>query len=276
MARAVPLTRKVVYSLIGWVLGLVLFFPILWTFLTGFKSAGDAIRWPPQFIFFDWTLETYKEVLERSNMTRFYANTVYASVGSALAGLVIGIPAAWAMAFAPSKRTRFILLWMLSTKMMPAVAVFIPIYLIFRDTGLLDNRHALLGLLTLGNLPIVIWMLFTYFRDIPGEVLDAAKMDGANLKNEIVHILLPMAAPGIAATLLLTTILAWNEAFWTLLLVSVDGATMSTFISSFSAREGNFLALLCAASSLAIAPALVMGWLCQKQLARGLTFGMIK
>ncbi len=152
----------------------------------------------------------------RSNYLRFFSNSVIISLGSTVLALVIAIPAAWAMAFVPGRRTKDLLMWMLSTKMMPAVGVLVPMYLIFRDLGLLDTRIGLLIVMMLINLPIIIWMLYTYFKEIPGEILEAARMDGANLRNEIVHILTPMAIPGIASTMLLNIILAWNEAFWTL------------------------------------------------------------
>jgi sorbitol/mannitol transport system permease protein len=180
------------------------------------------------------------------------------------------------MAFAPSKRTKDILLWMLSTKMMPAVGVLVPIYLIYRDFGLLDTRFGLVVVLCLGNLPIVIWMLFTYFKEIPKDILEAARMDGATITKELLFVLTPMALPGIASTLLLNVILAWNEAFWTLNLSSSAAAPLTTFIASYSSPEGLFWAKLSAASTLAIAPILILGWFSQKQLVRGLTFGAVK
>ena len=186
------------------------------------------------------------------------------------------IPAAWAMAFAPTKRTKDILLWMLSTKMMPAVGVLVPIYLIYRDFGLLDTKVGLVIVLCLGNLPIVIWMLFTYFKEIPKDILEAARMDGATIAKELFFVLTPMALPGIASTLLLNVILAWNEAFWTLNLSSSAAAPLTTFIASYSSPEGLFWAKLSAASTLAIAPILILGWFSQKQLVRGLTFGAVK
>ena len=180
------------------------------------------------------------------------------------------------MAFAPGKRTKDLLLWMLSTKMMPPVGALIPIYLLFRDMGLLDSRGGLIVVLFLLNLPILIWMLFTYFKEIPGEILEAARMDGATLWREIVYVLTPMAIPGIASTVLLNIILAWNEAFWTLNLTTSDAAPLTVFIASYSSPEGLFWAKLSAASTLAIAPILVLGWFSQKQLVRGLTFGAVK
>ena len=198
------------------------------------------------------------------------------AVGSTVLGLVVGIPAAWAMAFSPTKRTKDVLMWMLSTKMMPAAAVLVPIYLIFLRAGLMDTRLGLTVLLMLINLPIIVWMLYTYFREIPGEILEAARMDGASLWNEIVYVLTPMAIPGIASTMLLNIILAWNEAFWTIRLSSANTPTLTAFIASFSSPQGQFLARLSAASTLAIAPILLLGWFSQRQLVRGLTFGAVK
>ncbi|WP_020593072.1 carbohydrate ABC transporter permease [Kiloniella laminariae] len=268
--------KKALVTVCAWAIGLAIFFPILWTILTGFKTEADAIASPPLFMGFDWTLENYNEVLERSNYFRHFMNSVVISVGSTLLGLLIAIPAAWAMAFVPAKHTKDILMWMLSTKMLPPVGVLIPIYLMFRDGGLLDTRSGLVLVLTMINLPIIIWMLYTYFKEIPGEILEAARMDGATLWSEIVYVLTPMAVPGIASTLLLNVILAWNEAFWTLNLTAAEAAPLTAFIASYSSPEGLFYAKLSAASTMAIAPILIMGWFSQKQLVRGLTFGAVK
>ncbi|MGA0561419.1 carbohydrate ABC transporter permease [Ancylobacter sp. VNQ12] len=276
MAREVSTGRKAVNTAIGWGVALLIFFPILWTFLTSFKTEGDAIAQHPAFLFFDWTLENYHTVNERSDYLAHFWNSVVISVGSTLLGLVIAVPAAWAMAFVPGKRTKDLLMWMLSTKMLPAVGVLIPIYLLARDTGLLDTRTGLVIVLTLVNLPIIVWMLYTYFKEIPGEILEAARMDGATLSSEILYVLTPMAVPGIASTLLLNIILAWNESFWTLNLTAANAAPLTAFIASYSSPEGLFYAKLSAASTMAIAPILILGWFSQKQLVRGLTFGAVK
>ncbi len=276
MARAVSPRRKIIVTLLAWTIGFLIFFPILWTILTSFKTEAEAIASPPSFFLFDWTMENYEAVQERSDYFRHFWNSVVISVGSTLLGLLIAVPAAWSMAFVPSKATRNILMWMLSTKMLPAVGVLIPIYLLFRDTGLLDTKIGLVIVLTLINLPIIVWMLFTYFREIPGEILEAARMDGAELKSEILYVLVPMAVPGIASTLLLNIILAWNEAFWTLNLTAANSAPLTAFIASYSSPEGLFYAKLSAASTMAIAPILILGWFSQKQLVRGLTFGAVK
>ncbi|PIO99841.1 putative sorbitol/mannitol transport inner membrane protein [uncultured Pleomorphomonas sp.] len=276
MARHVSTRRRWFVTVIAWAIGLLMFFPILWTFITSFKTEGEAVASPPSFLFFQWTLENYVEVQRRSDYFRHFSNSVFISFGSTLIGLVIAVPAAWAMAFQPGKHTKDLLMWMLSTKMMPAVGVLVPIYLIFRDLGLLDSRVGLTVILTLIDLPIIIWMLYTYFKEIPVDILEAARMDGAGLWNEILYVLTPMAVPGIASTLLLNIILAWNEAFWTLNLSAAKAAPLTTFIASYSSPEGLFYAKLSAASTMAIAPILILGWFSQKQLVRGLTFGAVK
>lgn len=276
MARSVTTTRRISFTIIAWIIALILFFPIFWTIVTSFKTEGDAIAFPPVFFDFHWTLASYHEVQERSDYLLHVYNSAFISIGSTVIALLISIPAAWAMAFNPGKRTKDILMWMLSTKMMPAVAVLVPFYLAFKNLGLLDTKLGLVIILTMMNLPIIVWMLYSYFKEIPGEILEAARMDGATLGKEIVYVLAPMAVPGIASTVLLNIILSWNEAFWTLNLSASQAAPLSTFIASYSSPEGLFWAKLSAASTLAIAPILVMGWFSQKQLVRGLTFGAVK
>jgi sorbitol/mannitol transport system permease protein len=276
MARMVTRRRTVISTVAAWLAGFVIFFPILWMVLASFKTELEAFATPPSFLFFHWTTENYATVQERSDYLHHALNSIIIAGGSTLLAMLIAIPAAWSMAFAPTARTKDILLWMLSTKMMPPVGVLVPIYLIFKNFGLLDTRAGLVFILCLGNLPIVIWMLFTYFKEIPKDILEAARMDGATIGRELVYVLTPMAVPGLASTLLLNLILAWNEAFWTLNLTTLQAAPLTTFIASYSSPEGLFWAKLSAASTLAIAPILVLGWFSQRQLVRGLTFGAVK
>jgi sorbitol/mannitol transport system permease protein len=276
MARRETLARKTTMTVLAWAVAIVIAFPILWMILTSFKTELDAFATPPRFLFFHWTTENYAIVQERSDYLRHALNSVILAGGSTLLALVIAVPAAWAMAFAPTARTRGTLLWMLSTKMLPPVGVLMPIYILYRDSGLLDSRIGLVLLLCLGNLPIVVWMLFTYFKEIPKDILEAARMDGCTTAEEIVFVLAPMVMPGIASTGLLNVIMAWNEAFWTLNLTTTEAAPLTAFIASYSSPEGLFWAKLSAASTLAIAPILVLGWLSQRQLVRGLTFGAVK
>jgi sorbitol/mannitol transport system permease protein len=276
MARAVSNRRKMLNTALAWLVGLVIFFPILWIIVLSFKTEGDAIRTPLEVLSSVWTLESYAVVQDRSDYFKHFTNSVIIALGSTLLGILVAVPAAWSMAFAPSKRTRGILMWMLSTKMLPAVGVLYPIYLLFIELGLLDSRTGLVVVLMLINLPIIVWMLYTYFREIPAEILEAARMDGANLRSELLYVLTPMAIPGIASTILLNVILAWNEAFWTLNLTAAKAAPLTAFIASYSSPEGLFYAKLSAASVMAIMPILIMGWFSQKQLVRGLTFGAVK
>ncbi len=277
MARAISNRAKVVNTAIAGTLGFLMFFPILWILLLAFKTEEDAIRAPLEVLFGSgWTMESFTTVQARSDYFKHFSNSVIISLGSTFLGLMVAVPAAWSMAFVPSKHTRNVLMWMLSTKMLPPVGVLVPIYLIFRDLELLDSRFGLTIVLMLINLPIIIWMLYTYFKEIPAEILEAARMDGASLREEILYVLTPMAIPGMASTVLLNIILAWNEAFWTINLTASKAAPLTQFITSYSSPEGLFYAKLSAASVMAIAPILIMGWFSQKQLVRGLTFGAVK
>ena len=260
---------------LAWLIAILIFFPIFWMALTSFKTETEAISTPPS-LFFVPTMENYTDVIDRSNYARFVWNSIAVSFGSTLLALAFAIPAAYAMAFFPTKRTPSTLLWMLSTKMMPPVGVLIPMYLLFKTLGLLDTVTGLLIIYTLINLPIVVWMLYTYFKDVPGEILEAGRVDGANPMQELFLLLLPLAVPGIASTGLLSVILSWNEAFWSLNLTSSQGAPLTAFIASFSSPQGLFWAKLSAASLMAIAPILVVGWMSQRQLVSGLTFGAVK
>ena len=264
-----------VAGIAAWGAALLSFFPIFWMVLASFKTEAQAVRTPPALVFAP-TLENYAEIFARADYGTFALNSVVISVLATLLTLVLAVPAAFAMAFYPSARTRGTLLWMLSTKMLPAVGVLVPIYLLAKGTGLLDSRLALVVVNTFSNLPIAAWMLFTFFRELPKDIIEASRIDGADVRQVIQHVLLPLAAPGIGSTALLSVILCWNEAFWSLNLSAHDAAPLTALIASFSAPQGLFWAKLSAASNLAIAPILVFGWFSQKQLVRGLTFGAVK
>lgn len=267
--------KELTATVVCWIIALLIFFPIFWMVLTSLKTEIQAISMPPQ-LFFKPTLDNYIGIFERSNYTRFAWNSVVIALGSSIIGLLLAVPAAYAMAFYPSQRTKGTLLWMLSTKMMPPVGVLIPIYLLFRDTGLLDSRLGLILIFALMNLPIMIWMIYTYFREIPKEILEAGRMDGVDTRQEIMTIILPISMGGIASSFLLAVILSWNEAFWSLNLTASKAAPLTAFIASYSNPEGLFWARLSAASTLAVAPIVIFGWLSMKQLVRGLTFGAVK
>jgi sorbitol/mannitol transport system permease protein len=276
MARAIPTSRKAFNTAAAWGVALLIAFPIIWTVLTSFKPEAQAVARPPVWLGFNWTFKNYIDVQNQRNYFDYFLNSVIIAIGSTGLGLLIAVPAAWSMAFVPGRKTRDLLMWMLSTKMMPGVAVLTPIYLIFIWLDVLDTRIGLVVVIMLINLPIIVWMLYTYFKEIPKDILEAARMDGATTWKEILFVLTPMAIPGIASTVLLNVILAWNEAFWTIVLTTTDAAPLTKFISGFSSPQGLFYAKLSAASTMAIAPILIMGWFSQKQLVRGLTFGAVK
>ena len=268
------LRAKLLLTALGWAVALLVFFPIFWMILTSFKTEKEAIA-GIQHLIFRPTLQNYHDVQQRANYAHFAWNSILLACGSTLAALLIGLPAAYAMAFRPMRHTKDMLVWMLSTRMMPAAGVLAPIYLLFRDGNLLDTRSGLLAVDTLMNLPIVIWMLYAFFRDVPAEILEAGRMDGAGYLREIFSLLLPLSLPSIFSTSLLVIVLAWNEAFWSLILTAAKAAPLTVYIASFSSPEGLFWAKLSAASTMAILPILVLGWISQRQLVRGLTFGAV-
>lgn len=260
---------------LAWLLAALMFFPVFWMLLASFKTELQTIATPPVFVFTP-TLDNYAAVFARADYFAHATNSIVISFASTLLAMALAIPCAWTMAFYPTRKTRGVLLWMLSTKMLPPVGVLVPVYLLFRDSGMLDTRTGLALVYAMINLPIVVWMLYIYFKDIPVEILEAARMDGAGLWAELLFVLLPMCGGALASTFLLSVILAWNEAFWSIMLTASDAAPLTALIASFSSPEGLFWAKLSAASVMAVAPILLLGWYCQKQLVRGLTFGAVK
>ena len=264
------------WPVLAWTIALIFFFPIFWLVFTSFKTDADAVK--PEFLtFFTPTLENYTNMTQNYDYWRFAINSVITSSFATLFALIVGVPAAYAMAFNPSRHTKDILMWMLSTKMLPAAAVLYPMTFLTKNMlGIYDTHFLVILVLCLINLPIVIWMLFTYFKEIPKEIIEAGKMDGVSTWGEIKDILIPLAWGGIASTALLTFIFCWNEAYWTVRLTTINAATLSTLIEGNRAPEGLFFGRLSAVSTAAIAPIVILGWFCQKQLVAGLTFGAVK
>jgi sorbitol/mannitol transport system permease protein len=267
--------KQLVPFFLGWSIALAMFFPILWMILTSVKTETQAsaskIVW-----LFQPTLRNYVTVLAQSDYLHFAANSILVSFGGTLLAMALSIPAAYALAFHRTRRAPGLLAWMMSTKMMPPVSALIPIYLLLAYLGLLDSIAALTFIYALMNLPITVWLIYSYFREIPREILEAGRMDGMSRWQEIHYLLLQMSLPGLASTALLSIILCWNEAFWSLNLTTAKAGPLTVFIATYSSPQGLFLAKLSAASTLAIGPILVFGWLAQRQLVRGLTFGAVK
>ena len=261
---------------LAWIVALMFFFPIFWMVLTSFKTDADAVK-PEHLLLFSPTIENYVNMAENYDYWRFAINSVITTSFATAFTLFVGVPAAYAMAFNPGRHTKDILMWMLSTKMLPAAAVLYPMTFLTKNfLGIFDTHFLVIMVLSLINLPIVIWMLFTYFKEIPKEIIEAGKMDGAGIWGEIREIVLPLAWGGLASTALLCFIFCWNEAYWTVRLTTTDAATLSKLIEGNRAPEGLFFGRLSAVSTAAVGPIVVLGWFCQKQLVRGLTFGAVK
>jgi len=268
-------TGRISRATFAWIVGLLFFFPIFWMVLTSFKTDADAVK-PEYLIAFQPTLENYLNMTKNYDYWRFAQNSVITAVFATIFALAVGIPCAYAMAFNPSRATKDVLMWMLSTKMLPAAAVLYPMTFLTKSLGLFDTKFLIIVVLMLINLPIVIWMLFTYFKEIPKEIIEAGQMDGVSTWGEIREILIPLAWGGIASTALLCFIFCWNEAYWTVRLTTTDAATLSKLIEGNRAPEGLFFGRLSAVSTAAVGPIVVLGWFCQKQLVQGLTFGAVK
>jgi sorbitol/mannitol transport system permease protein len=280
---AVPVTRgrsrirpgALGLNLLTYVVALLVFFPILWTVLTAFKTEADAAAQPPIFIFHA-TLANFHAVWN-SNYTSYFENSALLAFGSTVVALLVGLPAAYSLAFYPSsKYTPKVLSWVLSTKMLPVVGALIPFIVIYKRVGLYDSRIGMILLYAALNLPLVIWMMRSFFADLPREILEAAEVDGAGFLRVMTRIVLPLTAPGLAATVLLSVIFSWNEFLLAVNLTAAKSGTLPVFISGFMTSEGLFWAKMSAASTLAVAPVILAGWLAQRSLVRGLTFGAVK
>jgi sorbitol/mannitol transport system permease protein len=265
-------------GVLAWVVGLIFFFPVFWMVLNSFKSEQDANTSPK--LFFDPTLDRYREVTRSAggllSFGEAFTNSAVVVVVSTLIVLILAIPAAYALAIRPVGKWRDVLFFFISTKFLPVVAAILPVWILARNLDLLNTR-AVLVILYIGlNLPLAVWMLRSFFREIPRELIEAAEIDGAGLKGQLTSIILPMAAPGIAATALLCVIFAWNEFFYAVQLNPVDGSTVPIWVTTNISTRGDFLAKLSAASVLACIPVVLAGWIAQKRMIRGLAMGAIK
>ncbi|MCD0162190.1 MULTISPECIES: carbohydrate ABC transporter permease [unclassified Deinococcus] len=265
--------RNAALTAVTYLIALAFLFPLAWMFMAAFKTEAQAFAAPPVFVFtpildnFRTALPSYLPALQ---------NSLVAALGSTLLAFVLGLPAAFALAVYPTRRAQSVLTWMLSTKFMPAVGVIVPLFLIYRNLGLLDTLPGLILMYTTMNLPLVVWMMHSYMTEIPGAIYEAAKVDGASVAQEFFRIALPLSTPGMAATGLLCLIFAWNEVFFALNLTSADAAPLSVFIGEFKTSQGLFWAQLSAAATLTVLPVLIFGWVAQRQLVRGLSFGAVK
>ena len=266
------------FGLLAWIVGLVFFFPVFWMVLNSFKSEQDANTSPK--LFFDPTFDRYRDVTRSAggllSFSEAFTNSAVVVVSSTLIVLALAIPAAYALAIRPVAKWRDVLFFFISTKFLPVVAAILPVWILARNLHLLNSRTVLIILYIGLNLPLAVWMLRSFFREIPRELIEAAEIDGAGLKGQMTSIILPMAAPGIAATALLCVIFAWNEFFYAVQLNPVAGSTVPIWVTTNISTRGDFLAKLSAASVLACIPVVLAGWIAQKRMIRGLAMGAIK
>jgi sorbitol/mannitol transport system permease protein len=273
-ARKKRRNNSLPWGIVGWVAGILFFFPVLWMVLTSFKTEAQAYTNTPTVIFSP-TLSQYKTVFS-SGLWPYVANSAFATIVSTILVLVLATPCAFALSLRSVKKTRDVLFFFISTKMLPVVAAIIPIYIASRDLHMLDNIFTLVILYTAMNLPIAVWMMRSFFLEVPGELLEAAEMDGAPLRRTVVEVILPVVAPGLAATALICCIFSWNEFFLAVNLTATRAATVPVFLVGFISSEGLYFAQLAAAATVATLPVVLAGWVAQRQLVRGLSFGAIK
>ncbi len=265
---------QVVLAVVAWVVGIGFFFPVLWMVLTAFKTEADAYTSPPR-LFFAPTLEQFRGVFD-AGIGPYLANSLGATVLSTVLVLLLGVPAAFALSLRPVRKTSDVLFFFISTKMLPVVAAIVPIYVVVNEIGALDNIWTLVVLYTGMNLPIAVWMMRSFFLEVPGELLEQASIDGAPLWRTLREIVLPIVSPGIFATALICVIFAWNEFFFAVNLTAANAGTVPVFLVGFITSEGLYWAQLSAAATLAALPVVLAGWVAQNKLVQGLSFGAVK
>ena len=271
--RARELTGKTGWTVLGWVVGIAFFLPVLWMVITAFKPESAAETWPPKFVFTP-TLAQFRLVF--SGMGPFLEHSAIATVGSTILVLLLAIPAAYALAIRPVKHWRDGLFFLISTKMLPIVAVIGPLYVIALKTHLLDSIWVLLIRDAARTLPLAIWMIRSFMLEVPTEMLEAARLDGAGRIREMSEVIMPVIVPGIVSTALICVIFAWNELFLAINLTVTNAATMPMFLISSVPQEGLYIAHLSAAATVASVPVIIVGWIAQRSLVRGLSMGAIK
>jgi sorbitol/mannitol transport system permease protein len=264
----------VAWTLIAWILTLLFFAPVGWMVLTAFHTEADAATNPPT-PFAGLTLSNFGELFDRG-VGPFLINSATASIVSTLLVLVLAVPAAYALSIKPVEKWTDVMFFFLSTKFLPAIAALLPVYLIVKRVGMLDNVYTLVILYTAMNLPIAVWMMQSFLAEVPKEILEAAEVDGAGLLRTLWSIIRPIATPGLAATSLICFIFSWNEFMFAVNLTATRASTAPVFLVGFITSEGLFLAKLCAAATLLSLPVLIAGFAAQDKLVRGLSLGAVK
>lgn len=261
-------------TVLAWAMALMIFAPIAWMLLTSFHYETDAATSPPNL--FAPLTTIHWELALSGRITPYLVNSLMAAGLSTVFVLLFAIPAAYATAVKPIENVRGFLTWVLSTKFLPLIAALVPLYLLFKELGLLDNIWALVIFYTALNLPIAIWMCHSFLAEIPKDIMAAAEVDGASLTTILLKIVFPIAMPGIAATALICFILAWNEFLFALNLTSSSAKTAPWYMVTFITSEGLFFAQLSAGALAVSIPVVIAGWVAQDKLVQGLSMGAVK
>ncbi|MFQ6161767.1 carbohydrate ABC transporter permease [Sinorhizobium meliloti] len=271
------------YGLIVLVLGFIVF-PIAWMIITSFKPADAVMVSPPRFLFTP-TLENYTHAINDKNFLFYIKNTLFISVASTIIVVVTGSLAAYSFA-RYNVGDGHLLFFILSTKMFPAIAVILPYFLIFRDVGKtgigrffgigLDQPGALIISYTVFNLPFAIWLLVSFFQDIPRELEHSARLDGLSRLKVLAKVVCPLAAPGIAVTGVFTLIFSWNEFLFAYILTRKAASTVTVGVESFFTLQGILWGPVAAAATISVLPMLVFVLAMQRYMVRGLTFGAVR
>ena len=264
----------VAIGIAAWLVGLLFIVPVAWMLLTSFHTEADAATNPPS-IAAPLTLQGYREYFGADPWPSLL-NSLTASVISTILVLLLAIPAAYALSIRRVRKWTDVMFFFLSTKMLPAVAGLLPLYLFAQRVHLLDNIWWLIILYTAMNLPIAVWMMRSFLAEVPVEMLEAASVDGAGLIRTLREIVAPVVMPGIAATSLICFIFSWNELLFARVLTATVAQTSPVFLTGFVTSQGLFLAKVCAAAIVVSLPVLVAGFAAQDKLVQGLSLGAVK
>ena len=282
-ARTLTMTDLVRYTVVIALLILFLF-PIYWMIATSFKDPADILTRPPKWVFKP-TLDNYIYAFEERNFGLYIKNSLIVSLTSTVLVIVLGTLASYSFArYNPGAGN--LMFFILTTRMMPAIAVILPYFLIFRDIGEtaigqafwlgLDKPGALVVSYTMFNLPFAIWLMHSFFQDIPIELEDSARLDGYSRLRVFWRVVLPLAAPGIAVTAIFCLIFSWNEFLFAFLLTRNTAATITVGVNSFWTLRGILWGPLSAAAVVCVVPMMIFALLLQRYIVRGLTFGAVR
>ena len=273
-------TRKVIRYAIQYILIILVlaFFmlPIYWTLVTSLKESWEIIKVPPSFIPEKPILDNYMSILSNVEFTSKIKNSVIACFGSLAIALITGLPAAYVISRLRFKGSSSIYYTYITFRMLPPFVFLIPLYVLYRMSGLYDTWIGLILAYCVITVPLTVWMMVGYYDGLPPELEEAALVDGCNRRQVFTHIVLPLSVPGIASTSLLNLIFTWNDFIFALILTSYNAATVPIGLLGFIGYTEIKWGMLAAATIIASIPLLAVAFFVQKYLIRGLTFGAIK